>query len=185
MNHGGLGTMKFEGSPITYKEANNINEVKDLYSILKELYRHKVRKPLPPFEFFKYFFEKIHGTEWGKIFVVKYEDKVVGGIVCPATPGKTVYEMYICGKDKELKNKGIYPSVLATWAGIEYAIENNIPEFDFMGMGIPGRQYGVRDFKMRFGGKVVNYGRWTKINNPLLYHIAEFGYNVLSLLKKV
>jgi len=121
----------------------------------------------------------------GKIFVIKYKGEVVGGIVCPITPGKTLYEMYICGKDKELKDKGVYPSVLATWAGIEYAIENGIPKFDFMGMGIPGRQYGVRDFKMRFGGEVVNYGRWTKINNPLLYHVAEFGYNVMALIGRV
>jgi len=57
--------------------------------------------------------------------------------------------------------------VLATWAAIEYALEQSIPKFDFMGVGIPEREYGVREFKSRFGGKMVNYGRFARISNRL------------------
>ena len=54
-----------------------------------------------------------------------------------------------------------------------------------MGVGKPDQEYGVRDFKARFGGELVNYGRLTRINNPFLYSLAEFGYNVLALLKNI
>jgi len=54
-----------------------------------------------------------------------------------------------------------------------------------MGVGKPNVPYGVRDFKMRFGGTVVNYGRYIRISNKFIYMLAEFGYNILSLMKKV
>ena len=75
--------------------------------------------------------------------------------------------------------------MLATWAAMEYAIENKIESFDFMGVGRPDVPYGVRDFKERFGGKQVNYGRLTRINNKFLYNTAELGYNILALLKRI
>jgi hypothetical protein len=54
-----------------------------------------------------------------------------------------------------------------------------------MGVGRPDVAYGVRDFKARFGGEQLNFGRLTRINNRPLYNIAEFGYNILALLKKI
>jgi len=54
-----------------------------------------------------------------------------------------------------------------------------------MGVGIPEREYGVREFKMRFGGKTVNFGRFARINNKTVYTISEIGFNILTLLKKI
>jgi lipid II:glycine glycyltransferase (peptidoglycan interpeptide bridge formation enzyme) len=119
----------------------------------------------------------------GTIQLVKQDGRVIGGIVCPVSPDKTIYEWYVCGLDQEFKES--YPSVLATWAGIDYAVKHNIPTFDFMGVGIPGRNYGVRTFKARFGGEMVNFGRYARVNNRLIYFISEMGYNFLALMKKI
>lgn len=167
------------------RHCTSASELFDFYAILKQLYREKVRKPLPDFTFFKSFYQIARETQNGKILLVHYEGKVVGGIIFPFAKQDAVYEWYVCGLDQELKPKGIYPSVLATWAAIEFAIENDIKKFDFMGVGKPNEYYGVRDFKMRFGGDIVNYGRYIRINNRFVYTIAELGYNVMSLLKKV
>ena len=67
---------------------------------------------------------------------------------------------------------------------IEYANKNNIPLFDFMGAGKPDEQYGVRDFKARFGGELVEYGRFLKINNPFLYAIGRFGIKLAGGFKR-
>jgi lipid II:glycine glycyltransferase (peptidoglycan interpeptide bridge formation enzyme) len=85
--------------------------------------------------------------------------------------------------DEEYKN--LFPSVLATWAAIDYAVQNKIMTFDFMGVGVPNRDYGVREFKARFGGNLVNYGRFGKINNQFVYVVTEVGYNILSLLRRI
>ena len=167
------------------REAASMEEVDELYALLKILYRYKVKKPLPDRDFFRYFYEKLHHTPYGKVFVVTYYGKITGGIFCPVTPGKTIYELYVCGNDEVYQKSGIHPSVMATWAAIDHAIRNNIPQFDFMGVGIPGKPYGVREFKKRFGGEMVNYGRYIRINNQALYQLAEVGYNVLGWLNKV
>jgi hypothetical protein len=158
-------------------------EMRQFYFILYELYRHKVKKPLPDWSFFREFYRLSSGGKLGMIRLIKYKDLIVGGILCPVTPGRTIYEWYVCGLDQDYKEA--YPSVLATWAAIDHALKHGIGTFDFMGVGIPGRSYGVRTFKARFGGEMVNYGRYARINNRMLYFVSEMGYNLLSLMKRI
>jgi serine/alanine adding enzyme len=99
--------------------------------------------------------------------------------MCPVF-GDTIYEYFIAGLDTEYKD--LYPSILATWAPIEYAARNDLRFFDFMGAGKPDEDYGVREFKSKFGGKQVNYGRYQKIYNRILYSSGNFG---LKILKKI
>lgn len=178
-----IKTAKKNGAKIIVPE--NRHQLIEFYNILSKLYREKIRKPLPDFSFFESFWNLTKNGENGKIFLVAYEGVIIGGIMSPFYPGKTVYEWYVCGLDEEFRRNGIYPSVLATWAAIEYALDNGFSQFDFMGVGKPDEPYGVRDFKKRFGGEMVNYGRFIRINNKFLYTVAELGYNFLMLFKKV
>ncbi len=166
-------------------EPDDIKQLRIFYNILNDLYQNKVKKPLPGWSFFKNFYTIFHKQNSGKIFLIEYEGKIIGGILSPLLEGQSLYEWYVCGLDKEFKEKGIFPSALVTWAAIEYAAKNNFCTFDFMGVGKPGVKYGVREFKSRFGGKTVNYGRYIRINNQLLYRMAEMGYNILAHLKKI
>jgi len=159
------------------------NQIKEFYQILFRLYKYKVKKPLPDYSFFKSFYEQSINNKVGIIKLVEYENKIIGGILSPVSLDKVIYEWYICGLDQEYKH--LYPSVLATWAAIDYAQKNNIRCFDFMGVGTPDKDYGVREFKAKFGGEMVNYGRFGRINNDFLYAITEVGYNILSMMKRI
>jgi serine/alanine adding enzyme len=150
-----------------WKEAETIEEVKAFYNILFSLYKTKIKKPLLPWDFFKKYFEQ----KFGKYLLICFNDKVIGGIMCPIFRDKAIYEFYICGLDFEFKEQ--QPSVMATWAAMEYANQRGIPVFDFMGAGKPEEAYGVRDFKARFGGKEVEYGRFLKVNKPVLYALGK------------
>lgn len=162
---------------VIWKEASSIEEVKAFYNILYELYINKIKKPLLPESFFLEFYKQ----NIGKYLLVAYQNKIIGGIMCPVAPAKCIYEFYICGLDNEYKEQ--YPSVMATWAAIEYANIKGIPMFDFMGAGNPREDYGVREFKARFGGQVVNYGRYICIFNPVLYYLGKKGMKVLKVIK--
>jgi predicted N-acyltransferase len=155
-------------------EASSIEEVKAFYDILFDLYRNKIKTPLFAWTFFKDFYIQ----SYGKYFLVKYQDTIIGGIMCPILQGKAIYEWFVCGLDDVYKNQ--YPSVMATYAAIEYANKHNIPLFDFMGAGKPNEAYGVRDFKARFGGEQVEHGRFLCVRKNLLYAIGKF---VVKLLK--
>lgn len=157
-----------------YGEAKDINEVSELYHLLEFLYHTKVKTPLFPFEFF----EKLFRSSWGKIFVVRFDGRVVGGTVC-VCGRDTVYEWFACGEDGI--SKSVFPSTLATFAGIEYAAKNGYKCFDMMGAGSPGDGgYGVRDFKAKFGGELVEYGRSKCVLNRPLYQIGCLGVKILK-----
>ena len=163
-------------SGVEWKEAANQNEVMRFYEILSGLYRNKVRKPLPPHDFFRKFYEK--GP--GKYLMVWYDNKIIGGIMCPISK-KAIYEFYVCGLDEEYKEQS--PSVIATWAAMEYASQNNILLFDLMGAGRPEDKYGVREFKARFGGEQIESGRFIKVTKPLLFSIGKLGLMLMRILK--
>jgi len=162
---------------VIWKEASSIEEVKAFYSIISNLYQNKIKKPLLPESFFLEFYKQ----NIGKYLLVVYQNIIIGGIMCPVAPAKCIYEYYICGLDNEYKEQ--YPSVMATWAAMEYAHNNGIPMFDFMGAGNPNEDYGVREFKARFGGNEVNYGRFIYILNPILYNLGKIGLKFLQKIK--
>lgn len=161
----------------TIMVADSPNHVREFYGILRSLYRSKVRKPLPPVELFENFLDD---KESGKYFLVQHNGKTVGGIMCPIY-GDTIYEWYVCGLDRECRD--LHPSVLATWAPIEYAAANGLKRFDFMGAGRTDEEYGVREFKSKFGGELVSYNRFLKINRMFLYNIGRAGLKVYSYFK--
>jgi serine/alanine adding enzyme len=160
------------------RPASSMREVEEFYLLLHDLYKNKVRKPLPPLTFFKNFYQKIQQENKGVILIVSYDDEVIGGMVCPFSGHHTVHEWYIASLPDALKH--LYPGVLATWAGIDFAIRGNFVNFDFMGIGTPHKEYGVRNFKTQFGGEIYNFGRWQLINNKLRYHLGILGYKLLK-----
>ncbi|MCB9284856.1 MAG: GNAT family N-acetyltransferase [Lewinellaceae bacterium] len=161
----------------TIEEPKSEEEVRALYEILEDLYKTKVKKPLPSFELFRQFWASPNG----KTFVVKYGDKVMGGSAGPVYRDKIIYQWYVCGDNGSVK--GVHSSVLATWAQIDYGLKNGYQLFDFMGAGKPEEEYGVREFKARFGGEEVNYGRYERILNPLLYQIGKLGLKIYHKVK--
>lgn len=150
-------------------------DLKAFYNILIKLYRRKINKPLFPYEFFR----KLHQQSFTRFFAVKKNDEVIGGIFCVQS-NKVVYEWFICGDNNKIKK--IYPSVLATWKAIEYAAANGFQYFDFMGAGNRNESYGVREFKSKFGGELIEQGRFLYLCKPKLY---KFSKKILNLTKKI
>ena len=157
-------------------QAENIDQVRSFYGILETLYREKVKKPLPAFNFFSRFFKD---KTLGNFLLVQLKGRVIGGIMCPVYKD-TIYEWFVCGMDGEIKD--VYPSVLATWAPLKYGADNGLAYFDFMGAGRPDQDYGVREFKSKFGGDLVNFGRFVRVNQKLNYQVGKLG---LEILKRV
>ncbi len=149
------------------EEAASEEEVMVFYRLLENLYAEKIKKPLMSAHFFINFWKE----NAGKIFLVKHQSEIKGGIVCPIFNQKVIYEWYICGLDGEVKN--VYPSALATWAPIAYGLKNGLDHFDFLGAGKPDENYGVREFKSRFGGEEVCFGRYEFVVNKPLYKAGK------------
>ena len=158
----------------TMVENPTIEQVRECYELLKELYATRVKTPLFSWDFF----EKLYYQPNAKYLLVELEGKIVGGTVCVCLSGKALYEWFVCGND--YYRKGIRPSSVATWYGMQYAANNGYPLFDLMGAGKPDEPYGVRDFKAEFGGELVEHGRFLCVRKPLLYAIGKLGVKILK-----
>ena len=155
-------------------EAPTPADIRQFYTILNDLYTTKVKTPLYPLSFF----EHLSKQTYSKFLLVRLNGKIIGGTVCVVLPGHAVYEWFACGEDGVYKN--IYPSTVATFAGIQYAARNGYHHFDMMGAGKPDESYGVREFKAKFGGQLVEHGRFLSVINPLLYEIGKMGVKIMK-----
>lgn len=164
--------------------ATDVDDIVEFYTILSSYYSTYIKKPVPPLEFFLLILKILVQKGLAKIFLVKHNNHIIGGIVCPISRNvsrTTIYELYVCGSRE---HNSLFPSVMATWAPIEWGAENKIHAFDFMGAGKPDVMYGVREFKAKFGGRLVNYGRFEKVHQPLKFHVAKVGFKMWQFGKK-
>lgn len=148
-------------------------EIREWYEVLSELYRTKVKTPLWSIDFFL----EAYRQGIAKFLLVKHEGRIIGGSMVVADE-RTVYEWFECGLNAECKDQ--YPSVMATWGGIQLAHQSGCTRYDMMGAGEPGVPYGVRDFKAEFGGQMVEHGRFLCVCKPMLYRL---GVCVVKILK--
>ena len=168
-----LSTTKRRDVKLSFKQgasvvdSEDILEVTEFYEILSDLYENRIKTPL----FSKDFFLQIVKQKDCHLFVIKFDGKVIGGSLCVGIENHVLYEWFVCGLDGKFKN--IFPSTLATWAAIEYAAANGFKYFDMMGAGKPDEGYGVRDFKAKFGGELVEHGRFMRVNQKLKYRIGK------------
>ena len=161
---------------VVIDENPSADDLKQLYSMLEELYTTKVKTPLFPYEFF----EKLRKIPSSLFFIAKNaEGQLLGGLVCVALYHRAVYAWLACGDDFNFKS--LSPSVMVNYAGVSYAAREGMPRFDFMGAGKPDDGgYGVRDFKLKFGGELVEYGRYVHVCNRLLFGIGKLGVKILK-----
>ncbi len=149
-------------------------QVQAYYQILEHLYQTKVKTPLFSLDFF----EELLLVEHAHYILTEYQGHIVGGTIVMELPGKAMYEWFECGLDGV--GEHIHPSTYATYLGLNYAAEHGCPLFDMMGAGKPDVPYGVRDFKAKFGGELVEHGRFLCIRKPLLYKIGTLGVKMLK-----
>ena len=150
------------------------SEIREWYEVLSELYHTKVKTPLWPVEFFL----EAYRQGIAKFLLVKHAGRIIGGSMVVADE-RTVYEWFECGLNAQYKDQ--YPSVMATYAGIQLAHQSGCTRYDMMGAGEPGVPYGVRDFKSEFGGQLVEHGRFIHICKPSLYRLGAWGVKMSKL----
>lgn len=82
---------------------------------------------------------------------------------------------WYAGADRDYAR--LYPNDFLVWHLLQWGQTQGYQIFDSGGAGHPDKPYGVRDFKERFGGQLVNYGRSVKIHAPW-YGLAVKAYDI-------
>jgi hypothetical protein len=157
-----------------------IEEVKDeagvaaAYAVLQQVYK-RIQVPLPPRSLFQAAFEVLHPKEMIKFILAKVDGVTIGALTLLIYRGVVTY--WYTGTLREFSS--YRPSDFLVWHALELGSENGFHTFDFGGGGKPDETYGVRDFKAKFGGNLVNYGRNVRVHAPLRLQASELGYRFL------
>ena len=156
-----------------------VQALADCYPILEEVYQ-RAKLPLPHFEHFKALLVHSDATAGLRLFTAVWEGEIIGCMLCLAY-GNTLYDYY-AGAYSRFYQK--HPNDLLPWAVFRWGQKNGFTRFDFGGAGKPGIPYGVRDYKRKFGGDVVNYGRYEGSDYPVLYKMATVVFRVRQQILK-
>jgi len=125
-------------------------------------------------------FKKVYESNLG-IFLLAYHDDLPVASRVVLTFGNEIYDWYAGDKDEY---KSYYPNELLVWWILKYGVENGFKWFNFGGAGKPGVEYGPREFKRRFGGELVEYGRYQYVNSKMLYFVIQQSIKFLKLLRR-
>lgn len=162
-----------------YKEGLNVKildseaEVLESYKICQEVY-NKARMPLVDKEFFVSAFKILGSKNLLKMFGV-YKDGMMIGFMYILCYKNRTYEWYGGSKSKFYK---YYPNDLLPYEVIKWSKEKGFSIFDWGGAGDPDKAYGVRDYKIKFGGTLQEFGRYYFYHNKLMFKIASLGFRV-------
>jgi serine/alanine adding enzyme len=160
-----------------------VEEVRDREGLAEcyELLRHTfaaAQVPLADISLFEAAFDLLQPRGMIRYFVARVEGKAAACSVDLLYKDRS-YGWY-GGTDREFSSQ--YPTEILTWHVFEWSAQHGYRLYDFGGAGKPDEEYGVRDFKAKFGGELVSYGRNTCVHAPVLLKASKAGYSVLRRL---
>lgn len=158
------------------KDISSKEDITYAYHIINDTYK-RIGLPSPSPELFinasKFLKNNI------KFFAAYLDGKMIGCRVYLIYKDM-VYDWYAAS---DRAYSGFHPSDLLPWNAMLWAKENNFRIYDFAGAGKPNKEYSVRDYKLKFGGGLLNFGRYQCIHKPLLYRIGVMGLKIYRYIR--
>jgi CelD/BcsL family acetyltransferase involved in cellulose biosynthesis len=158
------------------EEVTSQESVDLLYHFCSMSYEHS-KVPLADKSLFTAALNILQPHNMLSIFVAYHEDTPIAADVM-LTYKQMVFAWY--GGLERVKT--VFPVECLTWHEIEWGSQNGYTHYDFGGAGWPDEPYGVRDFKAKFRGELVNYGRYRKVFAPRKLALATRAYELRQSL---
>ncbi|MBN1582233.1 MAG: GNAT family N-acetyltransferase [Anaerolineae bacterium] len=156
---------------VKISEVTERSELDRWYETLKATYKF-AQVPLADYSLFEAAYDHLHPKGMAKFLQAQIDDKLVACSI--ELPFKnTVYGWY-GGCYREYSQH--VPNELLIWHILEWGANNGYAVYDFGGAGKPDEEYGVRDFKAKFGGELVCYGRHIYVHMPFFLKLGQLGY---------
>lgn len=170
------GINRAEKVGIKVRKIKTREEIMDCYKVIEETYKN-VRLPLADISILESAYDELYDKGLIDFYLAILDNEVVGSRVILNYKG-TVHDWYAGSKqDINYVNEAVVWHILSEFAGKERV-------FDFGGAGHPEKPYGVREFKKRFGGEEVNYGRYKKSHNKAREEIMKSGLKIYKAVGK-
>jgi serine/alanine adding enzyme len=144
------------------------------YDLLSQTY-HTAQVPLADYSLFQAAFDILYPRRMAR-FTLAW----VGSLPV-ATSVELLYKDVIFGwyGGMDRAYSSYVPNEVVMWNILRWGVESGYRVYDFGGAGKPDEIYGVRDFKAKFGGELVCYGRNTCVHSPRKLWFCERGYRLM------
>jgi lipid II:glycine glycyltransferase (peptidoglycan interpeptide bridge formation enzyme) len=162
---------------LVIKEVERREELTLFYDLVSKSYA-AARVPLADVSLFEAAFDLLHPKGMVKFLLAWVGDQCVGASAELAY--KDVIFGWYSGVDRSFSS--YVPNELLMWYILEWGAENGYRVYDFGGAGRSDEEYGVRDFKAKFGGDLVSYGRNALVHAPRRLAMSKIGYQVYRSL---
>jgi lipid II:glycine glycyltransferase (peptidoglycan interpeptide bridge formation enzyme) len=162
---------------VKIEEIKNVEQVATCYRLLQQ--SHQMAKiPLADLSLLETAFDLLYPKNMIRFTLACLENTPI------ATSAELLYKDVVygwySGMDREY---GSYvPNELIMWDVLKWGADNGYTVYDFGGAGRPDEEYGVRDFKAKFGGDLVCYGRNTYVHAPFRFALSKTGYQIFREL---
>lgn len=163
---------------LTFKSISNHEDLKISYNLLSKIYK-RIKLPISPFSVFEKAFTVLKPKGLVAFFGAYLNGDLVGTMYTLCYNGR-IYD-YFAGAENVHYNK--FPNSLIPWYVMLWGKSNEMTTFDWGGAGKPGVPYGVRDYKAKFGGGLVNFGRYEKIHKLILFRFAKSAFKLFRHIK--
>jgi len=170
---------KAERIGLKIRMAQNLKDVEKIYNIYKDVYAH-ARHPLPHMSLFLNAYSIFSPKKMIVNMIAEYSGTYIGAITLFAYK-KMMYDWYA---GAYIKQRNKHPNDILPWMAMKWGIEHGYETFYFGGAGRPNEYYPVRDFKKKFGGVIVNFGRYKNIYHPLLLKSSMAGLKIIGGIKR-
>jgi len=162
---------------VQVSEANSAREVDAAYALLDGVYR-AVHVPLAGRALFEAARAVLGPLGWFRVVTARLDDRIIAArfLLCYRD---RVLDWY-AGSDRRFASYS--PSELLVWHTLCWAQDAGYRTFDFGGAGRPGTPYGPREFKAKFGGELVDFGRDVLVHAPVRLRVGRTGYTVARRL---
>ena len=158
---------------VTVEEIVDRSQIADWYEIIQKTYL-TARVPLADRSLFEAAYDILRPQGMVVFWIARIGQDIV------ASSAELLYKDVIYGwyggVDRSYTKESL--GELLMWRILEWGVINGYKTYDFGGAGKPNESYGVRDFKAKFGGQLVSYGRNTCIHRPAFYHLSKIGYSL-------
>ena len=158
---------------VTIQEATGPEDLGICYDLLKRTYA-AARVPLADRSLFEAAFAVL-----SPLGMIRFPLAWIGE-TCVAASVELVYKDTVYGWYGGVDRRYVSytPNELLVWHILRWAAENGYRTYDFGGAGRPDEEYGVRTFKAKFGGKLVNFGRNVRHHAPWRLAVSRVGYSM-------
>lgn len=172
------GISKAERIGLETVEVRSDSQFDDFFRILKKTYSD-LGMPLADRSLFASTFRILVPLSRAKLLLCKHGGK---SIACRGFLlfKKTIYDWYAGSLAEDRSKKA---DEYLVWDALRWGISQGYEVFDFGGAGSPEEEYGPREFKRRFGGRLIEPGRFKKVYKPTRLWIGGKAFQVFRRLK--